>query len=73
VPPSTEKAAPKAAPKGQGPNNATGNRLAALCHALQQGSAQGRAMKAAHGRAFQGLNCQGVLAPAPDATDEDGD
>jgi hypothetical protein len=33
------------------------NRLAALCHALNQGSEQGQAMKAEHGQAFQDLEC----------------
>jgi hypothetical protein len=38
-------------------------RLAALCHALHQGSARGQAMKAAHGQAFQNLDCTNVVEP----------
>jgi hypothetical protein len=75
--PSTEAPAPKTkapkAPKAQGANNAGNHGLIGRCHALQQGSAQGRAKKAAHGRAFQGLNCQGVPAPAAEANDDSGD
>ena len=36
------------------------NRLWALCHALHQGSPTGQAMKAEHGQAFQGLQCDNV-------------
>ena len=47
------------------------NRTAALCHALHQGSAQGQAMKAEHGQAFQNLQCENV-APLGSGGDETG-
>jgi hypothetical protein len=55
------------APKVQGPEeglegegSGESNRLWALCHALHQGSERGQEMKALHGQAFQGLDCNNV-------------
>jgi hypothetical protein len=48
------------------------NRTEALCWALQQGSERGQAMKAEHGRAFQGLECPtDVVAPSGDNESDD--
>jgi hypothetical protein len=65
------------APKVQGPEeglegegSGESNRLWALCHALNSGSPTGRAMKAEHGQAFQGLECNNVQPVAGDEEEE---
>jgi hypothetical protein len=69
--PTSETEAPEVAPSDSASPETDSNRIAALCHALHEGSAQGQAMKAEHGEAFQGLDCTGVADPGTSADDGD--